>query len=146
MCAPIALAGIQIASTLAQGAAGARDLKRQARQAEAAARAAAAASSAHAEYLRDAASRDTATDRVRAATSGADPSSESALASLSARHALRLDPALAAEHDASTRLYEGANQSALLKRASRNAIYRSLLGSAGTIVNRAAGSSVIAIP
>ena len=146
MCAPLAMAGLQVASSLAQGAAEASSLRRQARAAEQDAKAAAATHAARAEFARDRAGRDSAADRARVSMSSVDPASESIVASLSAAHAARLDPARLEEDAARGALAEGARRSAEFRRASRTAVYRSLIGSAATMVNRAVGGNVIAIP
>jgi len=146
MCAPLAIAGLQAASSLAQGAAEATSLRRQARAAREDASAEAARHAAQAEILRDRAGRDSATARARAAMTSTDPSSESLVATLADSHARRLDPALQEEAAARTALADGENRAQTLRRASRNVVYRSLLGGASTLVNRAAGGNVIAIP
>lgn len=146
MCAPLAMAGLQAATSLAQGAAEAKSLRRQARAARDEAGAEAARLNAQAEYARDRASRDSATARARAATTSIDPRSESVVASLADHHARSLDVALQDEAAAREALAGGEVRAQLLRRASRNTIYRSLLGSAGALVNRSAGAGVISIP
>ena len=146
MCAPLAMAGLQVASSLAQGAADAKSLRRQARAARDDASAQAARLDAQAEYARDRADRDSASARARASMTSIDPASESVVASLAGNHARSLDPALQDEAAARDALAGGESRAQTLRRASRNAAYRSLLGSAGALVNRGAGGNVIAIP
>jgi hypothetical protein len=140
------MAGLQVASSLAQGAADAKSLRRQARAARDDASAQAARFNAQAEYTRDRAERDSATARARASMTSIDPLSESVVASLADNHARSLDPALQQEAAARDALASGEIQAQTLKRASRNAVYRSLLGNAGTLLNRGVGGNVIAIP
>ena len=146
MCAPLAIAGLQVASSLAQGAAEAKSLRRQARAAREDASAQAALHVAQAQVVRDRAARDSAAARARAAMTSIDPQSESVVATLADNHARRLDPALQEEAAARTALADGESRAQALRRASRNVVYRSLLDNASTIANRAVGGNVIAIP
>ena len=146
MCAPLAMAGLQVASSLAQGAADAKSLRRQARAARDDASAQAARLNAQAEYTRDRAGRDSATARARASMTSIDPASESVVASLAGQHARSLDPALQDEAAARDALASGDIRAQTLKRAARNAVYRSLLGSAAPLLNRGGGGNVMSIP
>jgi hypothetical protein len=140
------MAGLQVAGTLAQGAAEASAMRRQARAAEQDARTTADALAAEAEFARDRAGRDSAAARARASMSAIDPSSESVVASLSDAHARRMDPALRADAGAGRVLAGADARAAALRRASRGAIYRSLLGSGLNLAARLPGSGVIGIP
>jgi hypothetical protein len=75
-----------------------------------------------------------------------DPLSESVVASLAGNHARSLDPALQDEAAARDALAGGESQAQTLRRAARNAVYRSLLGSAGPLLSRGGGNHVMSIP
>ena len=134
MCAPIALTGLQLVSSLAGAAAGRRDLARQARQADQEARDAADIASARAEFSRDEALRRTAETRARAFASGADPQSESVVASLAAIHARNLDESRWLAHSGASALAEGRLRARNLRAARRALEARSLLAAAETLV------------
>jgi hypothetical protein len=134
MCAPIALTGLQLVSSFAGAAAARRDLSRQAREAEQDARAAAGAASARAEFSLDAALRRSAETRARAFASGADPRSESLVASLAAAHASNLDESRWLDHSGATALEEGRMRARNLRASRRTLEARSLLGAAQTLV------------
>ncbi|MEQ1756561.1 MAG: hypothetical protein ABL973_20770 [Micropepsaceae bacterium] len=146
MCVPIALTGLQIASSIAGAAAQSADQRRQAKQAEANARADAASANARGERLRDQADTRAATARVNAFTSGADPKSESVTASLAAAHARDLDGVRAEEDAARQSLYQGDVQSRQLRRAARAGLARSLIGAAETVSGLRSSGNTIYIP
>jgi len=133
MCAPIALTGLQLVSSLAGAAAGRRDLARQARQAEQDARAEAGLAAARAAFARDDALDRTAGLRARAFASGIDPQSESLVTALSAAHARSLDESRWFEHEGSHVLYRARNRAASLRAARQPMLARSLLGLAETL-------------
>jgi hypothetical protein len=135
MCAPLALTGLQLASSLAGAAASGRDLKRQAAEAERSARADAQAATARAEYARDDALSRTATLRARAFASAIDPKSESLVASLAAAHAKSLDESGAIGQAAAEARYRGQQRALVLRAARRPLLARSLLGLAGTLAD-----------
>jgi hypothetical protein len=139
MCAPIALTGLQLASSLAGAAAGRRDLARQARQAELDARAEAGLAAARAAFARDDALDRTAGLRARAFASGIDPQSESLVTALSAAHARSLDESRWFEHEGSHVLYRARNRAASLRAARQPMLARSLLGVAETLAGPSAG-------
>lgn len=146
MCVPLALTGLQIASSIAGAAAQASDQRRQARQAEANARAEAASANARGERLRDQADTRAATARVNAFTSGADPQSESVTATLAADHAGDLDGVRLEEDVARQALYRGDVQARQLRRNARNGLAQSLLGAAEAASGLRSSRNSIYIP
>ena len=146
MCAPIALTGLQIAGAIASSAAQRAELKRQARQAEVQAQSDAKQHAARAEFARDDAERNSAEERVVRLSQSTDPKSESALATLTADHARRLDVVQNAENQVRQSLYQGTEQSRAYRRAARRAITQSLFSLAGTTLSAATSGSIIRVP
>jgi len=134
MCAPMALTGLQLVSSLAGAVAARRDLALKARQAQQEARAEAGLATARAAYARDDALTLSARQRARAFASGVDPQSESLVATLSAAHARNLDESLWLQHGAAHALYTGRSRAEALRAARQPALARSLLGIAETLV------------
>lgn len=146
MCAPIALAGFQLASTLASGAAEASQARYQAKLARLDASEQARAATANAEFRRADADRASASERARQSASGVDPQSESVLASLAQHHADRTGPALDEEYNARLALYRGEVEAQKLRRRASSALSRSLLSGTGILASSALGGNAISIP
>lgn len=146
MCAPIALAGFQLASTLASGAAEASQARYQARLARLDAHEQARAATANAEFRRNDADQASASERARRFASGIDPQSESVTASLAQHHADRAGPALDEEYNARLALWRGEVQARELRRRASAALTRSLLSGSGVLTSSTLGGNAISIP
>lgn len=134
MCHPVAMLGLQVATTVAGGVKASREAKYQARLSRMQGENRFRAAVANAEFARYGAERAAATQRVKMFTSGVDPRSASAVDVLAEDRANRVVDELNEFYKGRLAVWESERQAEAFNRQSKNALYRSLIVAGGTIL------------
>lgn len=134
MCHPIAMLGLQVASTVAGGMSSQSEYKYQAKLARIQGEHQFKAAVANAEFAHYAAERGAATQRVKMFNAGTAPGSASAVEVLAEDRGNRSIDEMNEYYKGRLALWESEREAQALKRKGKQALYKSLISAGGTII------------